>query len=196
MNWKRIESPVALGSISYMVLAMIIFLCVGIERWDVLPLEIPKQSKIYPEYVPKEFNVRLGPTFLTINIPPHELDAAVECLAQNIYFEASNQNLKGKIAVAIVPVKRLNKSKKAIKLCGVIWKKKQFSWTHDGKSDTPANRRMYGVALRVASAVLSNESSIPDFTGGATHYHAVYVDPYWNEYYIKTVVIGDHIFYR
>jgi len=33
-------------------------------------------------------------------------------------------------------------------------------------------------------------------TGGATHYHATYVDPIWSAGLIKTDKIGLHIFYR
>lgn len=33
-------------------------------------------------------------------------------------------------------------------------------------------------------------------TGGATHYHATYVNPVWNSGLIKTGQIGLHIFYR
>ena len=33
-------------------------------------------------------------------------------------------------------------------------------------------------------------------TGGATHYHATYVNPVWNSGLIKTNKIGTHIFYR
>ena len=33
-------------------------------------------------------------------------------------------------------------------------------------------------------------------TGGATHYHATYVDPVWNSGLIRTEQIGMHIFYR
>ena len=35
-----------------------------------------------------------------------------------------------------------------------------------------------------------------NFTNGADHYHAIYVDPYWNEYLTPTVRIGRHIFYK
>ena len=33
-------------------------------------------------------------------------------------------------------------------------------------------------------------------TGGATHYHATYVNPVWNSGLIRTNKIGTHIFYR
>jgi spore germination cell wall hydrolase CwlJ-like protein len=30
---------------------------------------------------------------------------------------------------------------------------------------------------------------------GVTHYHAVYIQPYWKDYSTKVTMIGDHVFY-
>ena len=35
-----------------------------------------------------------------------------------------------------------------------------------------------------------------DITEGATHYHSVYVNPYWADSLNETVVINEHIFYK
>ena len=35
-----------------------------------------------------------------------------------------------------------------------------------------------------------------DITFGATHYHADYVYPAWRKSKTKTLVVGNHIFYR
>jgi len=35
-----------------------------------------------------------------------------------------------------------------------------------------------------------------EVTGGANHYHATYVKPYWADESKKTVQIGNHIFYK
>ena len=35
-----------------------------------------------------------------------------------------------------------------------------------------------------------------NYTKGADHYHADYVNPYWAKSLTKTVVIGRHIFYK
>jgi len=32
--------------------------------------------------------------------------------------------------------------------------------------------------------------------GTATHYHAVYVDPWWRSTLVQIARVGDHIFYR
>ena len=36
---------------------------------------------------------------------------------------------------------------------------------------------------------------VHDFLNGATHYHRVDVNPYWNLNMLKVETIGDHIFY-
>jgi spore germination cell wall hydrolase CwlJ-like protein len=72
----------------------------------------------------------------------------------------------------------------------------QFSWFCDGKSDVPRNKKIYNRMYGLAGAILSNEISFLDITGGATHYHADYVSPAWAKTKTKTVEIQDHIFYR
>ena len=54
--------------------------------------------------------------------------------------------------------------------------------------------RNWDTAQKVAAHVLMNLNE--ERTGGATHYHATYVDPIWSAGLIKTDKIGLHIFYR
>src|SRR5210317_144981 len=59
------------------------------------------------------------------------------CLQQNIYFEARNQSINGQIAVAWVTLHRVDDPRYPNTICEVVWQRKQFSWTHDGKSGKP-----------------------------------------------------------
>jgi spore germination cell wall hydrolase CwlJ-like protein len=70
----------------------------------------------------------------------------------------------------------------------------QFSWFCDGKSDEPLDTKTWELSLKVAYDVLSRH--YPDITEGATHYHTLYVDPYWSDSLNETVRITDHIFYK
>ena len=54
--------------------------------------------------------------------------------------------------------------------------------------------RNWDTSQKVAAHVLMNLNE--ERTGGATHYHATYVDPIWSAGLIKTDKIGLHIFYR
>lgn len=116
------------------------------------------------------------------------------CLAQNIYFEARNQIVKGQLAVGFVVMNRLKSDKHPNTICDVVWERKQFSWTHDGRSDKPKNILSWKIANLVADAVLTFPGN--DNTGKATFYHANYVNPKWSKTFVKTAVIGDHLFYK
>ena len=48
----------------------------------------------------------------------------------------------------------------------------------------------------LATAARVWEGDFPDFTDGATHYHATRVTPYWAESLNETVTINDYIFYK
>lgn len=123
------------------------------------------------------------------------------CLQQNIYFEARNQSTLGQVAVAWVTLNRMENDRYPNTLCGVVWQHKQFSWTHDGKSDTPGTnaleQRAWEDAGLVAEVVLldwarNQQSPVQD----ATHYHADYVNPYWVSSYAEVTRVDNHIFYQ
>lgn len=139
------------------------------------------------------------------------------CLAQNIYFETSNQPYAGKLAVAMVTLNRVNSSKFPNTVCDVVYQAKtkpswktgepvpirnqcQFSWYCDGKSDTPYNTEVWKDSIRIAanmySAFIDKDTLIDDITEGSTYYHADYVFPNWRTSLTKTVQIQNHIFYK
>lgn len=118
------------------------------------------------------------------------------CMAKNIYFEARNESLQGQIAIALVTMRRVEDPRWPNTVCGVVYQNKQFSWYSDGLSDRPRNQRAFDRIALVASAMLSGDTRIYDFTNGATHYHADYVAPYWTKDMIKQVTIDTHIFYN
>jgi spore germination cell wall hydrolase CwlJ-like protein len=130
----------------------------------------------------------------------------ITCLAKNVFYEARNQPIMGKISVAYVPVTR---SKNAnVNVCKVIRQKSshgcQFSWTCT-KTKHKSNvieDKAWNEALIVAYLVHHNK--IEDPTMGATfYYNPKKAHPTWAK--TKTIVktlytnagyIGDHIFLR
>ena len=72
----------------------------------------------------------------------------------------------------------------------------QFSWYCDGKADEVKEESAYQKAHKVAWLVINGHMF--DFTQGATHYHADYVNPKWTKQknMTKIVQIDTHIFYR
>jgi hypothetical protein len=117
------------------------------------------------------------------------------CMAKNIYFEARNESRKGQMAIALVTLQRVRDPRYPNTVCGVVYDNKQFSWFSDGLSDRPRNHKSYDDIALLASAMLDTDTAVHDFTYGATHYHADYVSPYWNEFMILRAKIDTHIFY-
>lgn len=132
------------------------------------------------------------------------------CMAKNIYFEAGNQPIAGKIAVSQVVLNRVYSSAYPDTVCDVIYQAKwkenwkgnqmpirnqcQFSWFCDGKSDIPVDSATWMLSLMVASSVMGGDYG--DITEGSTHYHADSVYPYWADSLNETVIINNHIFYK
>lgn len=118
----------------------------------------------------------------------------VQCMAENVYFEARDQSIKGQIAVLNVVMNRVKDPRFPKTPCGVIKQKSngvcQFSWVCQNLAISD-NTVLYKAKKLAAQVYISN---IGDVTRGAKFYHAVYVNPKWS--YRKTTTIGDHIFYR
>ena len=121
----------------------------------------------------------------------------VECLAQNIYFEANGESTAGKIAVATVTVNRL-KEGYARTICGVVKQKRngicQFSWVCQGKSYI-SSRTEYHEAQRIAQNILISKRNYGTMDG-ALFFHADYVNPSWKETKDFVKKIGRHLFYK
>jgi hypothetical protein len=92
---------------------------------------------------------------MTMKVEASDPNNEIYCMAQNIYFEAGNQPLAGKIAVSQVVLNRVEHYAYPDTVCGVVYQAKlrtnwkgemvpkinacQFSWYCDGKSDNPVD---------------------------------------------------------
>ena len=126
-----------------------------------------------------------------------EAQKQIDCLAENIYYEAGYEPEEGKVAVAIVTLNRVNDKKFPKDICAVVKQKTatvcQFSWFCESIKKEK-HIQSYIEARRTAIYVYANYEKIPDLTKGALYYHADYVNPRWKLQ--KTVQIGRHIFYK
>ena len=145
----------------------------------------------------------------------------VECLADNIYFEAAHEPKIGQVAVAFVTIKlycriifhgvgRINSiylGRFENDICGVVKQKIQnvcqFSWWCEerpkaiatSKVLTNGQNQVYNDVRNVALHVYANYEKLEDPSKGALFYHADYVKPGWrNMEYLTT--IGRHLFYN
>lgn len=142
---------------------------------------------------------------LPVNVKYQDLSKPVQkqvnCLAENILFEAGHEGKAGQVAVAMVTLNRVVSGNYGDDICGVVKQKTagicQFSWVCqnlDQKRLALLNGKLYNEIRQLAVYVVMNYDQIHDETKGATYYHATYVSPGWN--LPKTTQIGQHIFYR
>ena len=127
----------------------------------------------------------------------------LQCLAENIYFEARGEPLAGQYAVAEVTLNRTHAQNFPHTICQVVHETRwdpgrrryvaDFSWVERGAlspEDGPAWRQ----ALAVANATYDDLHA--PIVPGALFYHATSVRPGWARSRRPVATIGNHIFYR
>lgn len=132
------------------------------------------------------------------------LTTALMCMALNIYHEARGEPIAGQHAVALVT---MNRAETNDNVCDTVLAPKQFSWTNNlivktkrgyalTKGGVPKDKNAWESAVFTARLALNGK--LPDFTLGATHFHADYVSPYWAPKMVRLNLhgVGRHIFYR
>ena len=122
----------------------------------------------------------------------------IDCLAENIYYEAGWEPRDGRVAVALVTLNRVQDPRYPKDICSVVKQKVkytcQFTWFCQDKY-TNRQKTAYEESRDIALHVYANYEKIKDFTNGALFYHADYVNPHWRGLE-RTTVIGRHIFYK
>ena len=127
-------------------------------------------------------------------------EAALNCLAQAVYYEAGRESDDGQRAVAQVVLNRVRHPAFPASVCGVVYEGAtrptgcQFTFTCDGSLVRRPDAAGWDRARRIAAAALQGSVYRP--VGNATHYHADYVVPVWAASLAKTDVVGTHLFYR
>lgn len=154
-------------------------------------------------------------------IGPTDVDAReAECMAQNIYFEARGEPIKGQVAVGNVVLNRVKSKKYPNTVCGVIKQarldpikgipakyKCQFSWYCDGKSDkiqflkaynkqyVEADYKAFMTAAHLAIQLLAGRFG--DTTNGSTHYYnPKKANPNWAQSMTHNVTYNNHMFFK
>lgn len=163
-----------------------------------------------------------GQMVVALQLPPDNYQApkidyqALQCMTENIFFEARGESDEGKAMVGVVVIQRMKSPHFPDTVCGVVHQAItdnngfpiknlcQFSWYCDGRTDS-INLHNEQVAdewiasQKIARAVLSGKYKklMVKYTG-VTHYHADYSDPYWahNKNYRMVIRVGSHMFYR
>lgn len=130
----------------------------------------------------------------------------VQCLADNIYYEAANEPEEGKVAVAQVTMNRVADGVGGNTVCQVVYFKKRnpntgkkeaaFSWTLGSKwRPKGKSHAVYSECMEIAKAVLNGLRS--EIIGSDVEfYHADYIKPSWSKDHEFVAQIGQHVFYR
>ncbi len=126
----------------------------------------------------------------------------LECLAENVYFEARGEPLTGQYAVAEVTLNRTRTANFPHTICGVVheirWSPERhryvadFSWTELGPM-SPQGGPAWKQAMAVASSAYDelHEPVVP----GALYFHATSIRPAWSRTHKRIATIGGHCFY-
>lgn len=125
---------------------------------------------------------------------------AAECLAQAVWYEAASESEAGQRAVAQVVLNRVAHPAWPASVCGVVYQGAerptgcQFTFTCDGSLARRPSGASWSRAQRIAGEALSGSVYAP--VGLATHYHTLWVNPYWAGTLDHVGTIGAHRFYR
>lgn len=124
----------------------------------------------------------------------------VDVMARTIWGEAQGEGFLGMRAAAHVINNRKNSEDWPDTIELVCKQPYQFSVWNDNDpnlskiEDVEDGDVLFDMAQAISERVLSGYDT--DITGGADHYHAVYVDPDWADDDKITARIGLHIFYK
>jgi spore germination cell wall hydrolase CwlJ-like protein len=151
-------------------------------------------------------SIRIDDYIKITGLPAHmsvkEREQQIQCMTQNIYWEAASEPFEGKVAVAQVTMNRMNSGKFPDTVCGVVQQRNvfydkvvcQFSWFCESTYKTrPVHPKNWEESEAVAKKVLLEGFRLPSLKE-ALYYHADYVNPKWNK--DKIGKIGQHIFYK
>jgi N-acetylmuramoyl-L-alanine amidase len=127
----------------------------------------------------------------------------LQCLAENVYFEARGEPTDGQFAVAEVTLNRTRAEHFPHTICAVVHESRwdpgrkrhvaDFSWTELGDI-SPGDGLAWKRAMTVASAAYDDERA--PVVPGALFYHATNVRPAWAKSKEPLATIGHHVFYR
>ncbi len=123
---------------------------------------------------------------------------AVDCLATAALYEVGDDP-RGQRAVIQVILNRARARGFPRTICGVVYQGFerttgcQFSFTCDGSIKRRTRHFGWAAARRAARRALAGR--VVAAVGGATHYHADWMVPYWRDTMTKVAKVDTHLFY-
>ncbi len=156
---------------------------------------------VYRAPQPAPVVVAAAPAQSAQDVVLNELAAEHRCLSEALYYEARGEGIEGQRAVAEVVFHRMSQGNYGRSICAVVYEGAghrgcQFSFACNGDLHHPREQSAWRDCEHLAAEILTGEVRLRNATGGATHYHATSVLPYWAPTLQQTARIGHHIFYR
>ena len=176
------------------------------------PASVAAAPQVYQQLTPQEavaanaavpFSALPNPAaaaFKFNGVAPEDHARALGCLTMAVYYEAASESDEGEAAVAQVVLNRVRHPLFPKTVCGVVFEGStlptgcQFTFTCDGSLARQPSPAGWQRASRIAERALDGYVMKP--VGEATHYHTMWVVPYWQPTLVKLTQIGAHIFYR
>jgi len=121
--------------------------------------------------------------------------AETSCLAQALYYEARGEGERGQEAVAEVILDRARSGAHGKTICSVLHEPGQFSYLTDGSMLHKIDEDAWQSSEDLANRILHGKI-VTKITQRALYYHTVSVRPDWADAMVRTVQIGNHVFYR
>ena len=168
-------------------------------RNDVDPKTAAEINAAVPETTEPLVSARPFAAYLQGTAPQTRL-SALDCLTAAVYYEAGSETPTGQRAVAQVVLNRVRHPAYPNSVCGVVFQGSQrkpgcqFTFTCDGSLARRPSQAGWSRARGVAAAALAG--LVEPSVGLATHYHTIWVVPYWSANLTKLRTVGAHIFYR
>ncbi|HEY3638297.1 MAG TPA: cell wall hydrolase [Rhizomicrobium sp.] len=170
-----------------------------------LPVKLEREQPVEAIMNPASLVVRTTPIDMSPLINRTVLErllAEQRCLAEAMYYEARGEGVDGQEAIAEVVFHRMRAASYPHSICGVVYQRGaaghgcQFSFTCSGELDQPKSMGAWQRAKRLAGRILTGLVQLGDVTENAIAFHAVAVQPGWGGHLVKTIQIGNHVFYR
>jgi spore germination cell wall hydrolase CwlJ-like protein len=127
------------------------------------------------------------------------LDNPITCLSRSIYWEARGDGAPGMEAIANVVMNRVGHQGFPDTVCKVVKEGRregvcQFSWWCEHRSHAAKDEKSYALAKEISRKALNKQ--LADRTHGAMYFHHRKVHPSWSRKYIRTVQVGQLVFYK
>lgn len=193
---------------NYLLLSAVLLLATACSMTQVRTIETYHSEPVPANSSELAVEAPLAVPAAPAEVPPPSLTALDEvqlhCLALNMYHEARGEGSRGMLAVGFVTINRSETKGYPKTVCGVVhdgayrngkivYRRCQFSWYCDGRSDAVTNRAQYDQAYTLARSILMGEAKNP--VGKSVSFHNGNVKPRWRGM-VFHCRIGAHRFYR